>query len=154
VIPRSGDIDRLYEQDIVARGKEQALWVLVAFLITFIVVRVITHAIRDDKGPFKNLRVGSTHIHHLVPGIFLLLAAGYLANAFHLQAMRNVVAVLFGVGAALTLDEFALWLHLKDVYWQKEGRRSIDAVVVAASIGGIAVLGLGFLRDLVEILMR
>lgn len=136
-----------YDAHIVDAGKEQAFWVLVAFLGTFVIVRLITHAIRDDRGPFRNISVGETHLHHLVPGIFLLLITGYLANALHVRTGRTVVAILFGVGAALTLDEFALWLHLKDVYWSKQGRRSIDAVIVAGTLGGLYLLSFNFWHD-------
>lgn len=142
------DLYGAYERDLVHAGKEQAFWVLIAFLVTFLVVRVITHAIRAGRGPFRNLSVGGTHLHHLVPGIILVLISGYLATALELRAARTADAIAFGVGAALTLDEFALWLNLKDVYWDKLGRRSVDAVVVAATIAGLVVLGFGFWRDL------
>lgn len=141
------DIDRTYDRHLVATGKEQAFWLLVAFLVTFAVVRAVTHTIRAGRGPFRNLSVGGTHLHHLVPGIILVLVTGYLATAVEPRAARTTVAVLFGVGAALTLDEFALWLHLEDVYWQKQGRRSVDVVVIAAALAGLVVLGLGFWRD-------
>ena len=148
------DVGHGYREHIVAPGKEQAFWVLVAFLVTFIIVRIITHAIRAGRGPFKNISVGGTHLHHLVPGIILLLITGYLANAVEARAGRTTVAIFFGIGAALTLDEFALWLHLKDVYWQKAGRRSIDAVIVFATLAGLFVLGFGFWRDLIHSIGR
>jgi hypothetical protein len=146
-----GDIAAGYERHIVQQGKEQAFWVLVAFLATFIVVRVITHAIRAGRGPFRNVSVGGAHVHHMVPGIILLLVTGYLANAVEARAGRTTIAMFFGVGAALTLDEFALWLHLKDVYWEKQGRRSVDAVIICAAIAGLFVLGFGFWRDIARI---
>jgi len=65
-----------------------------------------------------------------------------------------VNSALFGVGAALTLDEFALWLHLKDVYWEQAGRRSIDAVILAATVCGLGVLGFGFWRELARAIAR
>lgn len=136
-----------YHRHIVEAGKEQAFWVLVAFLVTFIIVRLITHAIRAGRGPFRNISVGGQHLHHLVPGIFLLIITGYLANALHVRTGRTVVAALFGVGAALTLDEFALWLHLKDVYWSSQGRRSIDAIIIAATVGGLYLLSFNFWHD-------
>jgi len=141
------DISRSYTRHIVSTGKEQAFWVLVSFLVTFLVVRAITHSIRSGRGPFGNLSVGGTHLHHLVPGILLLIVTGYLANALHVRLGRTIVAIFFGIGAALTLDEFALWLNLRDVYWAKQGRRSIDAILIAATVGGLVVLGLGFWRD-------
>ena len=148
------DIGHAYRQHIVDAGKEQAFWILIAFLVTFIIVRLITHAIRADRGPFRNITVGGTHFHHLVPGIILVLVTGYLSNAVHLRETRTTVAIFFGIGAALTLDEFALWLHLKDVYWTKQGRDSIDVVVIAATIAGLVVLGSGFWADLVSVIGR
>lgn len=127
---------------------------LFAFLVTFLLVRALTHAIRRGRGPFGNITVKGTHLHHLVPGIVLLLITGYLGNALHVRTGRTIVATFFGVGAALTLDEFALWLHLKDVYWSKQGRRSIDAVIVATAIGGLVVLGLGFWADVGDVIRR
>jgi hypothetical protein len=148
------DLGYGYRHWIVAAGKEQSFWILVAFLLTFSVVRAMTHLIRAGHGPFRNLRVGGTHLHHLVPGIVLLLISGYLSNAIHPRAGRTAVAVLFGIGAALTLDEFALWVHLKDVYWLKQGRRSIDAVIVATTIAGLVVLGFGFWQNTVHLIGR
>ena len=146
------DIARGYRHHIVNAGKEQAFWVLIAFLVTFIIVRVITHSIRAGRGPFRDVSVGGAHVHHMVPGIILLLVTGYLANAVEARAGRTTVALLFGVGAALTLDEFALWLHLKDVYWEKAGRRSVDIVVICATIAGLFLLGFGFWRDVARVI--
>jgi hypothetical protein len=86
--------------------------------------------------------VGGTHIHHLVWGILLLLISGWVGVTVAPESpWHEILAVLFGIGAGLTLDEFALWLNLRDVYWEKEGRRSIDAVVVAACLTGIVLVG-------------
>ena len=116
---------------------------LIAFLVTFLITRAITHMIKAGKGPFGDISVGGTHLHHLVPGIFLLLISGVIGIAIDWQPGRPaslIVPVLFGIGAALTLDEFALWLTLRDVYWSKEGRRSVDAVIVLATVLTIAAL--------------
>lgn len=142
------ELHRAYELHIVYPGKEQAFWLLVSFLITFIIVRVVTHAIRAGRGPFRNMSVDGTHLHHLVPGIILVLISGYLAVALHLRLTRTLDAIVFGIGAALTLDEFALWLDLKDVYWAKQGRDSVDAVIIAAILASLVVLGSGFWIDL------
>ena len=84
-----------------------------------------------------------THVHHLVWGILLILGVGYVAIAIGPgHPGREILAVLFGIGAALTLDEFALWLNLEDVYWSKKGRSSIDAVIIAAATAGIVMVGL------------
>ena len=86
---------------------------------------------------------GGLHIHHLVWGIVLLMVSGFLGFALQPESpWMDVLAVLFGVGMGLTLDEFALWLHLQDVYWSDEGRQSVDAVVIALAFGGLVVLGL------------
>jgi hypothetical protein len=117
-------------------------WVLAAFLVTFLVTRYVTRSIRLGRGPFRNVRVGSVHVHHEVYGIFLLLAAGTAEFAYQpATPWVNVLAVLFGMGAALTLDEFALWLHLDDVYWTQEGRSSVDAVLVALVVGMLLLVG-------------
>jgi hypothetical protein len=117
-------------------------WMLLAFLVTFVATRVITRMIRAGRGPFRDTAVGGVHVHHVVYGIFLMLGAGTLQFAFAPDEPWVVVlAVLFACGAALTLDEFALWLYLRDVYWAQEGRKSVDAVVVAAGLGGLLLLG-------------
>lgn len=113
----------------------------VAFLVTFIITRTITRLIRAGKGPFHNNIAGGVHIHHAVPGLILLLGGAVLAVAAsgaHPQA--DIAAVLIGVGASLVLDEFALILHLGDVYWTKEGQLSVQVVsLVAAGLGAMAV---------------
>lgn len=149
------DVARAYRHDIVEAGRQAQFLVLVAFLVTFLLVRALTHAIRSKRaGPFRDVRVGGMHLHHLVPGILLLLVTGYLAIALDVHLGRRLIAVLYGVGAALTLDEFALWLRLEDVYWAAEGRRSIDAVVVASTIAGIVLVGPSFWRDIGHALAR
>jgi hypothetical protein len=118
------------------------LWMLGAFVVTFLVTRFVTKMIRRGRGPFRDTTIGGVHIHHQVYGIFLMLAAGVAEFTYRPDPpWLEVLAALFGVGAALTLDEFALWLTLDDVYWGAEGRRSVDAVLVAAAIGLMLVLG-------------
>lgn len=136
-LPRLGE---LYREHITDLGLQPHLVILLSFLITFLTVRLITHRIRSGRPLlfFRNISRGDTHIHHLVPGILLLLVSGYVLAA--LDVPREWPAAVYGIGAALTLDEFALWLHLKDVYWEREGRTSIDAVIVfavLASLGGV-----------------
>ena len=142
------DIHNIYEVHIVHTGKEQAFWLLISFLVTFSIVRIITHAIRAGRGPFHNVKVKGEHIHHLVPGIIIVLISGYLAAALHLRLTRTLDAIVFGIGAALTLDEFALWLNLEDVYWTKQGRDSVDVVIIAAVLASLVVLGSGFWLDI------
>ncbi|NUU21966.1 MAG: hypothetical protein HOV68_10710 [Streptomycetaceae bacterium] len=115
-----------------------------AFIVTFLLTRLITRLIRAGKGPFRNLTLGGgkLHVHHQVYGIFLMLVAGAAEFAYEPGgAARSVLAAVFGAGAALTLDEFALWFYLDDVYWSAEGRRSVDAVLVAAGMGVLLMFG-------------
>jgi hypothetical protein len=123
-------------------GQGAVAWMVGAFVVTVAVTRGIVRLIRSGKGPFRNTEVGGVHVHHQVYGIFLMLIAGagefvYRPDAPWLQ----VLAVVFGAGSALTLDEFALWLHLDDVYWTPEGRKSVDALLVATVVGVLLVLG-------------
>ena len=134
------DVSTTFDTEIVDAGELPALLLLVSFGVTFGLTRFITHSIRSDRFPWLgNIEAGDTHIHHLVWGICLLLVSGLLAVA--VQPPLSVTAIVFGIGAALTLDEFALWLHLDDVYWSERGRQSIDAVIVFAIISGFMVLG-------------
>jgi hypothetical protein len=117
-------------------------WMLGAFVVTFLVTRFITRAIRSGRGPFRDANVGGVHVHHAVYGIFLMLGAGAAEFTYNpAPPWVHLLAVVFGVGAALTLDEFALWLHLKDVYWSREGRSSIQAVLIACVVGGLLLVG-------------
>lgn len=142
------EVAHLYEQHIIATGKQPQAIILVSFLVTFLLVRGITYSIRTERRQiFRNLVVGGRHIHHLVWGILLLLITGYLAIAFDPHRAREALALLFGIGAALTLDEFALWLDLQDVYWTREGRKSVDAVITATIVLALILLGWPFWRD-------
>ncbi len=147
----AADVAAAYDRHVVAAGKEAQAVILASFLLTFLLVRFVTHSIRAGRfhRVLRNIGTpGGTHLHHLVPGILLLLVAGYVGIGVAPSTGRSWQAALFGVGAALTLDEFALWLHLKDVYWAKQGRSSIDAVVVAATVLALGILGRGFWADL------
>ncbi|HZJ28912.1 MAG TPA: hypothetical protein VFC52_07215 [Solirubrobacterales bacterium] len=129
-----------YREEIIDPGNQPLLLMLVAFGVTFGITRFITHSIRSNRFSWLgNLEAGDTHIHHLVWGIILLLISGLLAIA--VQPPLEVTAITFGIGAALTLDEFALWLHLDDVYWSEQGRQSVDAVIVFAIITGFMLIG-------------
>jgi hypothetical protein len=150
IVPLLADLSQAYRDAFVDTGKESELFFLVAFLLTFGFVRLSTHMIRAQVSWWPgNVSVGGTHVHHLVFGIIILLVVGYIGIAIAPPSPgREILAVLFGIGAALTLDEFALWLNLKDVYWSKEGRRSIDAVIVAASLSFMVILGFRIGLDL------
>jgi hypothetical protein len=139
-----------FQERIRSTGIGTVWMTLIAFLVTFLITRMITHMIKAGKGPFGDISVGGTHLHHLVPGIFLLLISGVIGIAIDWQPSSPwnlIVPVMFGIGAALTLDEFALWLTLKDVYWSHEGRRSVDAVIVLATVLCLLALGIPFWQD-------
>jgi hypothetical protein len=140
----TASIGGAYQHGIVDTGREPHFLFFVAFLVTFGFIRTSTHMIRAQVSWWPgNVSVGGTHIHHLVWGILLLLIFGYIAVAIAPDSpWREVIAVFFGIGTGLTLDEFALWLNLKDVYWEKQGRRSIDAVIIAAAISGVLLVSL------------
>ena len=110
-----------------AKQKLPQLIILVSFVLTYGFIRGVTHLQKTGIIPNQN---GTFHIHHMVPGIILLLISGYVGLSYWKnEKVRHFMSILFGVGAALTIDEFALWLFLKDVYWQKQGRDSVDAVI-------------------------
>ncbi len=114
---------------------------LLAFLLTFLVTRTITRLIRSGKGPFGNVSAGEVHIHHVVPGLIVLLLGGVLALGSGEHGIwRQIAGLTFGIGAALVLDEFAMILHMQDVYWTQEGRLSADAVTLAAVVLFCAML--------------
>jgi hypothetical protein len=92
-------------------------------------------------GPGSVKTEGGLHVHHLVFGIVLLLAMGFALALQPPSPWLEIFAAGFGIGAGLTLDEYALWLHLEDVYWAEEGRRSVDAVVIATALGGLLLMG-------------
>ena len=116
-----------------------------AFLASFLFIRTSARLIRSPRvswWPGSVTTDSGLHLHHLVWGIVLLLLSGFLNFALGPTGVwLDVLAALFGIGAGLTLDEFALWIHLEDVYWAEQGRASLDAVVLAALIGGLIVLG-------------
>jgi hypothetical protein len=149
------DVHDAYLKDIVDAGKEPAFLLTLAFLLTFGIVRLITYSIRDQKLPFfHNVTTRSgLHIHHMVPGLVLAIASGYLGIVLSVWRPTSILAILFGIGVALVLDEFALFLRLADVYWEPEGRESIDAVVLAGGISVLYLLGLDFWPHLVGVLV-
>ncbi|CAJ1496989.1 hypothetical protein MU0083_001559 [[Mycobacterium] kokjensenii] len=141
-----------FEDDIVGRGRLPLLCCLLAFLVTFLVTRSVVRYIRSrpaDAGEPRwwqprNLHFGSKHIHHVVFGVVLVMVSGVTLVAMGAGAREpafSLAAIGFGIGAALVLDEYALILHLSDVYWEEDGRASVDAVFAAAAVTGLLVLG-------------
>jgi hypothetical protein len=136
----SGFWDKLVEHD------EQGLFlVLVGFILSFAFIRMSTRLMRSPKVPWWPGSVVSdsgVHLHHLVFGIVTMMIAGTAGFlSFGNSPGTEICAFFFGIGAGLTIDEFALWVHLDDVYWAEEGRSSIDATVIAAAGMGLVLLG-------------
>jgi lysyl-tRNA synthetase class 2 len=129
-----------YETAVYETGREPALVMLAAFAITYALTRGYTRIARV-RG-WGSTHVGGVHMHHLVVGLVLAFVAGaiqfaYLPGEGFLQLL---LAAAFGTGAALVLDEFALVFHLNDVYWEQEGRKSVDAVVLGVAFGALFLL--------------
>jgi hypothetical protein len=123
-------------------------WMFLAILITFLITRAVTRLIRSGRGGagLGNVQIAGNHVHHQVFGILIIIGTGIvLVSATPHGAALSVAAAVFGVGVGLTVDEFALWLHLRDVYWTSEGRVSVDAIFCVLVITGALVGGASFL---------
>ena len=142
-----------FEHDIISRGRLPLLCCLIAFILTFFVTRTSVRLIRRRQSigrpprwwEPRNLHIGSKHIHHVVIGVVLVMISGVTLVTLSVTGNEvefTAVSILFGIGAALVLDEYALILHLSDVYWEEDGRTSVDAVFTAVAVGGLLVLGL------------
>jgi hypothetical protein len=147
-------VAHLYRENLANTRRERLFLSSIGFFTAFAATRGITHAIRAGVGPFRNLGVGGRHLHHLVFGIAGLLGTGYLwliqvgtgtGEKVEDPAAR-ITAVAYGASSAITLDEFALWLNLKDVYWAREGRESVDAVILFGAVLSIGLWGGPFFR--------
>ncbi len=133
-----------YQREIIESGKQPLAVLFLAFVVTFLFIRLSTRMIRAGVSWWPgNVTPGGTHVHHAIFGIVFLMAAGI--GAFSTigddRPWVEIFAGLFGCGAALVLDEFALVLHLKDVYWAEQGRTSIDAVFLGGAVLGLLLLG-------------
>lgn len=129
--------------------RENAMFNLfTSFVITFITARAITTTLRDRRrfGPFRDLRVGRRHIHHFVPGIVIAFISGAVAIVTRNEEIEPWLAIPFGVGMGLTLDESALLLELDDVYWSEEGIVSVQIGLAATALLAAIALALRFLR--------
>ena len=143
-----------FQADLAAEpGRTAILWMLIAFVLTFLITRTITRRIQakskeptEDEGGrslIGDITIGGVHIHHQVWGILLVLLASLFEFAYRPdRPWVEILGVLFGIGAALALDEFALWVYMDDVYWKTEGRTSIDAVIVAVTICLLLLVGM------------
>ena len=145
MISSASIISDFWNDQLVEHGRQGLFLVLVGFLASFSFIRLSARLIRSPHVPWWPGSVVSdsgVHLHHLVWGISLMLAAGALGFAlFESSPWLEICACLFGIGAGLTIDEFALWVYLDDVYWAKEGRSSIDAGVLATAAMLLVLLG-------------
>lgn len=139
--------DALHDR-IPDRPRRRLFVASVSFFMTFAGVRAVVYGVTHQIPPFHFIDVGGRHIHHLVFGIIILLLVGYgwlwevgSGSSDSSILVGRLMSILYGVGAALTLDEFALWLNLKDVYWSREGRSSFDAVILFGALLAIGAWG-------------
>jgi len=150
-------LSELYRFHFKSERRERLFLASLGFLVTFGIVRGITAMIRAGVGPIHNVSAGGLHIHHLVWGILLLLLVGYVwlsEIGVGSSWVASATAIAFGVGAALTLDEFALWLNLQDVYWEQQGRESVDAVLLFAGAMSVGIWAGPFLHGVARELLR
>jgi hypothetical protein len=157
VTHRRGRFRGVYHRHLRDTGQERLFLSSVSFFVTFAFVRALTHAIHAGRGPFHNISMGGLHIHHLVWGILGLLLVGYGwllemgdVGSRPRKWKARILSTVFGIAAALTLDEFALWLHLRDVYWEHEGKASVDAALLFGGLLSIGIWGGRFLHALVR----
>ncbi|OXR47524.1 hypothetical protein [Nocardia cerradoensis] len=135
---------RWFDDAILAEGRLPLLCFLLGFIVGFLLIRLSVRMIRKQVRWWPgNLRAGNVHIHHMVFGVVLVLTSGLGMVATYNSGVGTISALAstFGVGAALVLDEFALIYYLRDVYWEEQGRTSVDAVFVAVAVTGLLLLG-------------
>jgi hypothetical protein len=144
-LPLASFITDFWNDQLVANDRQGVFLVLVGFLGSFAFIRMSTRMIRAEVSwwPGNIESESGLHVHHLVFGIITMMVAGTVGfAAFGHSPLTEICAFFFGVGAGLTIDEFALWVYLEDVYWAREGRSSIDATVIAAALIGMIVIGI------------
>ena len=135
-------MDDWWQENIVEPDKLPLLLCLAAFIVTFLSTRLVTRLIRAGIGPFRNnVSAGGVHVHHAVPGIILLILGTIMALRSPDSPWIELAGILAGTGMSLILDEFALILHLQDVYWSNEGRVSVEMIGLAAAVIGFVLLG-------------
>jgi hypothetical protein len=152
-----GKLHDIYTKRFPETRRERLFLGSLGFFVTAFVVRGITLAIHYDIGPFHDVSMHGRHIHHMVWGILLLLIVGYCwlieigtGSAESWPVAGRITAMLYGVAAALILDEFALWLNLSDVYWQREGRESYEALALFGGFLAVGLCGAPLFRGLVK----
>ena len=155
ILVRTTRLGSIYNDRLPESRRERLFLASVGFFTAVLTVRGITIAIHNNIGPFHDVAVGGRHIHHLVWGILLLLISGYgwllevgTGSGNSLRWMGQLMSMTYGVAAALTLDEFALWLNLRDVYWEREGRESFEALALFGALLAVGLLGKPFFHGI------
>lgn len=153
-LPERFALRAAYRRHLANPARERAFLHATGFTVGFAGCRVVTHAIRAGRGPFRNMSAGGRHLHHSTFGIVGQIAIGYLwtwqlavGMDPHRRAASRAAALSAGLATALTLDEFALWFDLADDYWDSAGRKSIDAVVLFWGLSAMLLTGRGLVRD-------
>jgi hypothetical protein len=145
LLPIASFISDFWNDQLAEHDRQWLFLVLLGLVVSFGFIRLSTRLMRSPRVPWwpgSIVSDGGLHVHHLVFGIVLMIAAGTISFAgFAVSPIYEICAFGFGVGIGLTIDEFALWVHLEDVYWAKEGRSSVDAAVIATGLMGLALLG-------------
>ena len=151
-------MQRAYARNFHDPRRERRLWSALSFGTTFGITRAVTHSQKDSSGS-GGLEIAGHHIHHLTFGIVGLLGSGYamleevgLREARRRRGRSRAIAVVYGASAALTLDEFALWLDLEDDYWSKEGRKSVDVAIGFGNLLALSAAGRGLAAEVVRAL--
>ncbi len=150
---KSGKLPILYKQSFQESRRERLFLASVGFFITFFIVRIIAFLNHNELGPFHDIYIDGVHVHHLVWGILLLLLTGYgwvaevgTGGPGSRIWVARAMSICYGIAAALTLDEFALWLNLRDVYWSEEGRASVRVVLLFGGLLSMGAMRLGAAR--------
>ena len=160
--PRAGTLPQRLQQ-VADRHldyrRRASIRMLLAFVVTFGLIRLLTYAIHENVGPFHDVTIGgggsgSLHIHHYIWGLLLIAVCGFLALSLDAARWHPLLAIPFGIGLALVLDEFALLLELKDVYWAQDGRKSVDVAFLVAALLLVYYIAQCFWHDLVAELRR
>jgi hypothetical protein len=157
LVLRNKRVSALFHEHVGDRPRRRLFLASLGFFISFTIARSLAYVNFHKIGPFHDIYIGGRHIHHLVWGILLLLAVGFgwLVEVGTGADQSSIVvsrlfSFLYGAGAALTLDEFALWLNLEDVYWARQGRASIDAIILFGSLLLVAIWGGRFFQALLR----
>lgn len=155
VVPERFALRDAYRRHFADHRRERAFLHAVGFTVGFAGCRIVTHAIRDGRGPFHNMSAGGHHLHHSTPGIIGQITLGYLwtwqvalGTDPKRRAASRTASLTAGLATALTLDEFALWFDLADDYWDQAGRKSIDVVILFWGLSAVLLTSRGLVKEL------